>query len=190
MEGKHSSGKTGGLTEPPYHRSRQYFQNWFQGEQGKAKRSVRRWRADSGFGLSQESSLYRLSQNTCAFGTSWRMWCSPIDRTGQCGVGPQMASTRQSPLTTCFIHAIKFRGHALIWKTWVSLKVKIFLWLTFKRRHRTRHGLEARKFCYLCDQYTETIDHIVATCPYAREVWSLIHQALGRQIPQAARRQS
>jgi hypothetical protein len=46
--------------------------------------------------------------------------------------------------------------------------------------------LESREFCYLCDQYTETIDHIVATCPYAREVWSLIHQALGRQIPQAA----
>lgn len=30
---------------------------------------------------------------------------------------------------------ISFRGHSLIWKSWVPLRVKIFLWLSFKRRH-------------------------------------------------------
>jgi hypothetical protein len=62
--------------------------------------------------------------------------------------------------------SIPFQGHSLIWKTWAPLMVKIFLWLAFKRRHwtndrRTRHGLEAREECYLCDQATETIDHIL-----------------------------
>jgi hypothetical protein len=53
--------------------------------------------------------------------------------------------------------SIPFKGHSLIWKTWALLQVKIFLWLTFRRRHwtndrRARHGLEAREECYLCDQ--------------------------------------
>lgn len=48
---------------------------------------------------------------------------------------------------------LPFRGQALIWKTWVPLRVKIFLWLVFRRRHwtnnrRTRHGLKAREECY------------------------------------------
>jgi hypothetical protein len=32
-------------------------------------------------------------------------------------------------------------------------------------------GLEARELCYLCDQATETTDHILAECPFTREVW-------------------
>jgi hypothetical protein len=52
--------------------------------------------------------------------------------------------------------SIPFRGHSLIWKTWAPLKVKIFLWLSFRKRHWTndrcaRHGLEAREEGYLCD---------------------------------------
>ena len=72
--------------------------------------------------------------------------------------------------------SIKMSGHRLIWKTWAPLHVKIFLWLAMKRRHwtgdrRARHGLEARELCYLCDQGQETIDHIIAVCPFSREVW-------------------
>jgi hypothetical protein len=33
--------------------------------------------------------------------------------------------------------SIPFKGHSLIWKTWALLQVKIFLWLTFRRRHWT-----------------------------------------------------
>jgi hypothetical protein len=69
-----------------------------------------------------------------------------------------------------------FLVHKLIWKTWAPLRIKIFLWLAFKRRHRTgdrrrRHGLEARELCYLCDQGEETIDHILDSCPVTREIW-------------------
>ena len=66
--------------------------------------------------------------------------------------------------------------------------MKIFLWLALKRRHwtgdrRARHGLEARELCYLCDQATETIDHILASCPFSRELWFHILQTFRRQLP-------
>ena len=72
--------------------------------------------------------------------------------------------------------SIKMSDQRLIWKTWAPLHVKIFLWLAMKRRHwtgdrRARHGLEARELCYLCDQGQETINHIIAVCPFSREVW-------------------
>jgi len=67
-------------------------------------------------------------------------------------------------------------------------RVKTFLWLALRRRHwaanrRARHGLEARDTCFLCDQDQETIDHIIAACPFTRELWHHILQALGLQLP-------
>lgn len=54
------------------------------------------------------------------------------------------------------IGSAPFTSHRLIWKTWAPLKIKIFLWLAFRRRHwtadrRRRHGLEAHDNCHLCD---------------------------------------
>jgi hypothetical protein len=85
--------------------------------------------------------------------------------------------------------ATSFRGHRLVWKTWAPLRVRIFLWLALRRRHwtadrRARHGLEARDTCFLCDQAQDTIDHIIAACPFTRELWHHILQALGLQLPE------
>jgi hypothetical protein len=33
----------------------------------------------------------------------------------------------------------------------------------------------------------ESIDHIIASCPFTREVWFFVLQAVGLQLPQAAR---
>jgi hypothetical protein len=82
-------------------------------------------------------------------------------------------------------------GYKLVWRTWSPLKVRIFLWLALRRRHwtadrRRRHGLVASPECYLCDQEEETIDHIIATCSYSREVWFLVLQAIGCNVPPAA----
>ena len=103
---------------------------------------------------------------------------------------PSGSYTTKSAYNMLHTGAIKFRGHRLIWKTWAPLRVKIFLWLAFRRRHwtgdrRLRHGLDAREQCYLCDQARETIDHIVASCPYTREVWIIILNAFGRLLPPA-----
>lgn len=88
--------------------------------------------------------------------------------------------------------SIPFRGHSLIWKTWASLQVKIFLWLAFRKRHwtndrRARHGLHAQVECYLCDQAPESIDHILTCYLYTREVWFHISSALGQHLPPAER---
>jgi hypothetical protein len=48
-------------------------------------------------------------------------------------------------------------------------------------------GLEVREECYLCDQATETIDHILCSCPFTREIWFHICQAIGRPLPRMAR---
>ena len=71
----------------------------------------------------------------------------------------------------------------LLWDTWAPLKTKLFLWLAFRRRHwtvdrRRRHGLDAHANCLLCDQEPETIDHIVVTCSYAKQIWWNIRAAL------------
>lgn len=83
--------------------------------------------------------------------------------------------------------AAPFLGHNLIWRAWAPLKVKIFLWLALRRRHwtadrRRRHGLEAQDRCHLCDQSPESIDHVLALCPYSRKVWFLVLQAMGVQL--------
>jgi len=66
-------------------------------------------------------------------------------------------------------------GCSRIWATWAPLRVKIFLWLAIRGRHwtadrRRRHGLPADDHCYLCDQDPETIDNIIASCSYSRQV--------------------
>lgn len=99
--------------------------------------------------------------------------------------------TAKSAYNMLHIASTPFLGHKLIWKTWAPLRVKIFLWLAFKRRHwtndgRMRHGLEAREECFLCDQGRETIDHLLANCPFTRELWFHILQALGKQLPSTA----
>lgn len=75
-------------------------------------------------------------------------------------------------------------GCSRIWETWAPLRVKIFLWLAIRRRHwtadrRRRHGLETDDNCYLCDQQPESMDHILTSCPYSRQVWWNILTVLG-----------
>lgn len=43
---------------------------------------------------------------------------------------------------------------------------------------RRRHGLHTDNHCYLCDQDPKTIDHIVASCSFSRQVWWTVVVAL------------
>ena len=36
---------------------------------------------------------------------------------------------------------------------------------------RKRHGLQDEDLCVLCAQSSETIDHLLTTCPFSREIW-------------------
>lgn len=75
-------------------------------------------------------------------------------------------------------------GCVRVWGVWAPLRTKFFLWLAIRRRQwtadrRRRHGLDARDYCYLCDQEPECIDHIIVNCSYSRQVWTLAALALG-----------
>jgi hypothetical protein len=75
-------------------------------------------------------------------------------------------------------------GAALIWGTWAPLRVKLFLWLAFHKRHwianlRIRHSLQDSPTCRLCDQEDESMVHIIFQCSYSRQVWWLILRHLG-----------
>jgi hypothetical protein len=77
-----------------------------------------------------------------------------------------------------------YRACTRIWSTWAPLRVRLFLWLAIRGRHRTadrrhRHGLDARDECYLCDQDSETIDHIISSCSFSRHIWWTILAVLG-----------
>jgi len=92
---------------------------------------------------------------------------------------PDGRYSTKSAYTMLHAGATKFEGHQLIWKTWAPLRVKIFMWLAFRRRHwtadrRRRYGLDARDNCFLCDQEQETVDHIAASCAFTRELWHLM----------------
>jgi hypothetical protein len=43
--------------------------------------------------------------------------------------------------------------------------------LDCRQARRRRHGLQAEDHCYLCNQEPETIDHIIASCSFSRQVW-------------------
>ncbi|WVZ68219.1 hypothetical protein U9M48_017182 [Paspalum notatum var. saurae] len=87
--------------------------------------------------------------------------------------------------------SLSFPRLSLIWKTWAPLRVKIFLWLAWRRRHwtgdrRRRHGLEARLECFLCDAAEESGDHLFFRCSFTVDVWHAVLNALGLACPSPA----
>ena len=93
--------------------------------------------------------------------------------------------SRKSAYNTMFICSIKFPAWRRIWKTWALANCKFFIWLAINNRCWTsdqlaKRGLPHQAACPLCDQDVETINHILVSCVFAREVWSLV---LNRIIP-------
>lgn len=94
---------------------------------------------------------------------SWR-WTSS---------GIYFASSCYRALFTGSIPAPHWR---LTWKSWAPLRIKLFIWLADLDRCWTsarlaRHGLPHNDRCALCDQETETMQHILIGCSFSRLVW-------------------
>jgi exonuclease III len=89
---------------------------------------------------------------------------------------------------------IRSETSGCIWRSWAPLKCKIFAWLTVQYRlwtsdRRARHGLQDEpSSCYTCMQDEDNVDHILARCPYAREVWHRCCELLriNMQIPEVS----
>jgi hypothetical protein len=63
-----------------------------------------------------------------------------------------------------------------IWKTWAPPKCRFFMWLVAHKRcwiadRLARRNLPHPAHCLMCDQETETIDHLLVHCVFAREYW-------------------
>jgi hypothetical protein len=85
-----------------------------------------------------------------------------------------------------FVGAVNFEPADRIWKAWAPTKCKFFLWLAALNRCWTvdrlaRRGLEHLERCPLCDQEDETVQHLLASCVFAREAWAHILSKVGLQ---------
>ena len=79
-----------------------------------------------------------------------------------------------------------------IWGSWAPLKCKIFGWLALQYRlwtsdRRVRHGLQtAVDSCYTCLQESDSVDHVLVQCVYARSTWIGCLLRMGVNLPSPA----
>uniref|UniRef100_A0A0A9D4A3 Reverse transcriptase zinc-binding domain-containing protein n=1 Tax=Arundo donax TaxID=35708 RepID=A0A0A9D4A3_ARUDO len=97
----------------------------------------------------------------------------------------------QSAYRCYFLGSISFEPWQRLWKTWVPLRCKFFLWLAIRNRCWTADRLGRRNLphpakCLLCDQEEETVQHLLVSCVFARQAWFsiLTKVGLGSLTPQ------
>ena len=89
-----------------------------------------------------------------------------------------------SAYKTFFIGQQSVVGAKLLHKSRAPAKCKFFIWLVLHDRcwiahRRKRHGLQDDDSCVLCNQLPKTIDHLLISCPFSREIWFKIMRRLG-----------
>lgn len=72
------------------------------------------------------------------------------------------------------------------WKSRAPLQCRFFTWLAVQDRCWTsdrlaRRGLPHQDACPLCDQHEESIQHLLISCVFARQVWHGLGVITGRQ---------
>jgi hypothetical protein len=101
----------------------------------------------------------------------------------------QFAPTGQysakSAYEAMFIGAVQFNPWERIWKSWAPGKCKFFMWLAAHNKCRTadrlaKRGLAHPDHCPLCDQ-EETINHLLLSCVFSRQVWFYVQEKFGLQ---------
>ena len=85
----------------------------------------------------------------------------------------------QSCYAATFQGSTRCPSWKLVWKSWAPPRVKFFRWLANQDRFWTaerlvRLGMQHHPRCLLCDQATETIQHLLLACPFARQTWHTI----------------
>jgi len=94
--------------------------------------------------------------------------------------------TTKSAYESFFIGSVHFDSWERIWKTWAPGKCKFFLWTVGQKKCWTvdrlaRKGLDHSASYPLCAQAEETIDNLLVSCVFSRQVWFTILRDLGLQ---------
>jgi hypothetical protein len=92
--------------------------------------------------------------------------------------------TTKSAYTAMFQGAIAFEPAERVWRTWSPSKCRFFIWLVehdmyWMADKLARRGLDHLERCPLCDQQAETINHLLVSCVFARQVWDGLLQPVG-----------
>ena len=95
--------------------------------------------------------------------------------------------TTRSAYKALFIGSVQFKSWERIWKSWAPGKCKFFMWIVAHKRCWTadrlaRKGLPHPATCPLCDQTQETIDHLLVSCVFARQMWFTLLQKFGLHV--------
>ena len=95
--------------------------------------------------------------------------------------------TTRSAYKALLIGSVQFKSWEKIWKSWAPGKCKFFMWTVAHDRCWTtdqlaRKGLPHPATCPLCDQTQETIDHLLVSCVFARQMWFTMLQKFGQQV--------
>jgi len=82
--------------------------------------------------------------------------------------------------------AVQFKPGKRIWKSWAPGKCKFFMWTVAHKKCWTadrlaRKGLPHPAVCPLCDQVEETLDHLLVSCAFSRQMWFNLLQGFGLQ---------
>jgi hypothetical protein len=91
-----------------------------------------------------------------------------------------------STYAAMFIGQSGLQGAAQLWKTKASSEHKFFFWLAMQDRcwtndRRQRHGISNEATYTLCQQQIKSMDHLIVTCVFSREVWFTMLQKCGWQ---------
>ncbi|KAJ0836665.1 putative reverse transcriptase zinc-binding domain-containing protein [Helianthus annuus] len=103
--------------------------------------------------------------------------------------GPEFYTVRNLRRELDFIERIA-ETKVLTWLNWTPLKVNCFLWRAVQNRIPTREALMIRNItlptilCPLCNNRTETTDHILISCEFANYVWLQIFSWIKVPMPQ------
>ena len=78
-----------------------------------------------------------------------------------------------------------------LWKLKVPLKIRIFLWFLHRKELLTKDNLIKRRWigckkCVFCDT-DETVEHLFISCPFARNIWRLVHFTFNIKPPSSIR---
>jgi hypothetical protein len=73
-----------------------------------------------------------------------------------------------------------------VWKTWAPNKCRFFMWLVEHNRWWTvdklaRRGMEHPEHRLLCDQHPKTINHLLLSCVFTRQLWFELLLEVGLQ---------